>query len=95
MTTRDRRWSAHVTRTSHALTLDAGVFRKRSALAIARSLEVSAVRSRHRNGSPLQSAMSMLNFYINRGGKTLSPARRRILEHAKVDLRRLFGRTSA
>jgi hypothetical protein len=92
MATRDKRWSARVTRASHALTLQAGVFRKRSPLAIARSLKASATRSRHRKGTPLQSAMSTLNFHINRMGTQLSPGRRRILERAKSDLRRLFGR---
>jgi len=36
--------------------------------------------------------MSMLTFYINRGGRNLSPARKRILARAKVELRRAFGR---
>ncbi len=39
-----------------------------------------------------QSAMSMLNFYINRGGKNLSEGRLRILERAKDELREVFGR---
>jgi Protein of unknown function (DUF3175) len=36
--------------------------------------------------------MSMLVFYVNRGGKNLPPARRRVLERAKDELRRLYGR---
>jgi len=36
--------------------------------------------------------MSMLNFAINRAGRGLSPERRRTLERAKVELRKLFGR---
>jgi hypothetical protein len=36
--------------------------------------------------------MSMLNFHINRSGRGLTPQRRDILERAKVELRRLFGR---
>jgi hypothetical protein len=36
--------------------------------------------------------MSMLNFYINRAGRNLSPKRRRILERAKDELRNAFGR---
>jgi hypothetical protein len=35
----------------------------------------------------------MLTFYINRAGRTLSATRRRKLEAAKGELRRLYGRT--
>jgi len=83
-------WSGDVTRHSNALTLDPGLFTFRDPRRIAASLKHSAVRSRRRKGSPLQSAMSMLNFYINRAGATLSPSRKRLLERAKVELRKLF-----
>lgn len=86
-----RRWSGKVTRTSDALTLEHGVFTKRSAQAIAQSLKRSAERSRRRKSSPLRSAMSMLTFYINRAGKDLSASRKRTLEAAKQELRRLFA----
>ncbi len=36
--------------------------------------------------------MSMLTFYINRAGKHLPEHRKRILEKAKNELRRLYGR---
>ncbi len=36
--------------------------------------------------------MSMLVFYVNRAGKNLPPSRKRVLEQAKDELRRLFGR---
>jgi hypothetical protein len=90
-----KKWSAKVTRESHALTLDKGVFRQRSPGAIARSLKRSAERSRARKSSPYRSAMSMLTFYINRGGAGLSANRRRTLETAKSELRRLFGKQKA
>jgi hypothetical protein len=77
---------------SDALDLEDGVFKKRSARAIAESLARSARRSRRRKAGPFQSAMSMLTFYINRGGKNLSAARKRVLERAKGELRRVFGR---
>jgi hypothetical protein len=35
--------------------------------------------------------MSMLTFYINRGGKNLSATRKRTLEKAKDELRELYG----
>jgi hypothetical protein len=37
--------------------------------------------------------MSMLTFYINRAGKDLPDARRQVLEQAKDELRKAFGRT--
>jgi hypothetical protein len=36
--------------------------------------------------------MSMLTFFINRAGKGLAKDRRRRLEAAKDELRRLYGR---
>ena len=90
-----RKWSAKVTRESHALALDKGVFSRRSARAIARSLKHSAERSRARKSSPYRSAMSMLTFYLNRGGSGLSASRRRTLEAAKSELRELFGKRKA
>ena len=87
-----RRWSQRITETSNALDLERGVFKKRSARAIAASLKRSAERSRRRKTSPFRSAMSMLNFFINRGGKGLSYADRSRLGRAKDELRRLYGR---
>ena len=86
-----KKWSARVTRESHALTLDEGVFSQRSPGAIARSAE----RSRARKSAPYRSAMSMLTFYINRGGAGLPASRRKTLEAAKGELRRLFDKQKA
>jgi hypothetical protein len=36
--------------------------------------------------------MSMLTFYVNRAGKNLPKSRRRVLERAKGELRKAFGR---
>jgi Protein of unknown function (DUF3175) len=88
-----RRWSAGVLKTSNALDLQAGIFKQRSAQAIARSLKRAALASKRRKSTPFRSAMSMLNFEINRAGRGLSAERRRTLERAKVELRSLFGRT--
>jgi hypothetical protein len=87
-----RKWSASVTRHSHALDLQPGIFKLRSARQIAQSLKKSAETSRRRKASPFQSAMSMLNFEINRAGKGLAPARRHVLDRAKAELRKAFGR---
>src|SRR5262245_45399217 len=89
---RPRRWSARVTRESDALDLDRGVFTKRDPKRIAASLKRSAERSRRRKADPYRSALSMLTFYINRAGKNLPASRRKILERAKAELRKRFGR---
>jgi hypothetical protein len=89
---RGKKWSQHVTQTSDALDLEVNVFKLRSPKAVAVSLKRSALRSRRRKASPYQSAVSMLNFYINRAGKGLSPSQRRVLERAKGELRKAFGR---
>jgi hypothetical protein len=77
---------------SDALDLESGVFKKSSPRQIALSLKRSAEASRRRKGTPYQSAMSMLNFYINRGGRRLSARQKVVLRRAKEELRRVFGR---
>jgi Protein of unknown function (DUF3175) len=90
--TASRRWSAEVTRHSDALDLEPGVFTHDDPREIALSLKRSAEASARRKGTPFQSAMSMLNFYINRAGKDLPDHRREVLECAKTELRKAFGR---
>jgi hypothetical protein len=87
-----KRWSADVTRNSDALDLEDSVFNKGKPEEIARSLKRSALRSRRRKGTPFQSAMSMLTFYINRAGKNLSQSRQHTLDRAKDELRKVFRR---
>jgi len=87
-----RRWSARVLASSNALDLEPGVFKHRSARAIAASLKRSALASSRRKAEPFRSAMSMLNFHINRSGRGLSAERRHTLELAKAELRKSFGR---
>jgi hypothetical protein len=89
------RWSNRVTRTSDALDLDPGVFTRTSARAIASSLKRSADRSLRRKTDSFRSAMSMLTFYVNRAGKTLSADRKRLLQDAKEELRSLYHRPPA
>ncbi len=86
----DKNWSAKVTRESNALDLEPGVFTLTNPKQIARSLKRSAELSIRRKAGPFQSAMSMLNFYINRAGKNLKPSRRKILEQTKIELRKLY-----
>ena len=87
-----RKWSARVMRTSNALDLKQGVFTSRDPKKIAASLKRSAERSKRRKANPYRSALSMLTFHINRGGRNFSPSRKAILERAKVELKRQFGR---
>lgn len=87
-----RRWSQHVTEESDALTLEHGVFTKSTPRQIALSLKRSADRSRRRKSDPYRSAMSMLTFYINRGGKGLPATRKAKLEKAKDELRALYDK---
>jgi hypothetical protein len=87
-----RRWSRQVTEHSDALTLDQGVFASRDPKRIAASLKRSAERSRRRKAAPFRSAMSMLTFYINRAGRNLPAARKKILMQAKDELRKQFGK---
>src|SRR5260370_37920253 len=78
-----RKWAAKVTRESHGLDLEMGVFTRKSPRAIARSLKRSAERSHARKSPPLRSAISMLTFYINRAGSGRSGTPRKALEAAK------------
>ena len=86
------RWSQRVTETSNALDLEPQVFSWADPRRIARSVKRSAEASSRRKATPFQSAMSMLNFYINRAGRNLPAKQKRILKQAKTELRRLFGR---
>jgi hypothetical protein len=86
------RWSHQVMETSDAMDLESGIFKTGSAQEIAHSLKQSSTRSRRRKGTPFQSAMSMLNFYINRAGRNLPKCRRDVLQQAKGKLREAFGR---
>jgi hypothetical protein len=72
--------------------LPRGIF-KRSPGGIARGLKASVERSRRTKGrTKFQSAMGMLNLYVNRAGRALPSADRRRLEAAKRELRKVFGR---
>jgi len=84
-----------VTTESNALDLDRSVFTWKDPKRIARSLKRSAERSHRRKSEPYRSAMSMLTFYINRAGDNLSGSQRRVLDRAKRELRRQFGREEA
>lgn len=78
--------------TSDALDLDKGVFTWKDPHRIALSLKKSAEKSSRRKSPPYRSAMSMLTFHINRGGKNITVEQKQVLEQAKVELRKVFDR---
>lgn len=89
---RRQSWVRKVAESSDAMDLPRGIF-KRSARGIARGLKASVERSRRTKArTKFQSAMGMLNLYVNRAGRALPPADRRRLEAAKGELRTIFGR---
>ena len=92
MAQKSERWSQDVTEHSDALDLEEDVFTLEDPARIAASLKRSAEQSHRKKGTPFQSAMSMLTFYINRAGDNLPAERRRTLEAAKDELRKAFGR---
>jgi len=83
-----KKWSQEVAKKSQALDLEQGVFTWKNPKKIAKSLMDSALASARRKASPFQSAMSMLNFYINRAGKNLDSKQKTILDKAKEELRK-------
>ena len=85
-----KKWSSRVTKHSNALDLESEVFKKKDPKKIAQSLKRSAEHSKRKKSGPYQSAMSMLNFYINRAGKNLTNKEKQPLEKAKGELRKLF-----
>lgn len=90
--TSNKKWSQKVTETSDALDLEAGIFTLEDPEEIAKSLKRSADSSKRRKSDPFRSAMSMLTFYINRAGKHLPVKQQKILEAAKNELRKLYGK---
>jgi hypothetical protein len=92
MKSKSKKWSKAVTEHSSALDLEEGVFTWKDPKKIARSLKKSAEISTRRKAGAFQSAMSMLNFYINRAGSNLDKEQEKILNRAKEELRILFGK---
>ena len=86
------KWSKAVTRQSDALDLETGVFESHDPEKIAASLKQSAEASDRRKATPFRSAMAMLTFFINRAGRNLPRREKLVLQEAKVELRRQFGR---
>jgi len=90
-----KKWSAEVTRHSDALDLEDGVFTWKDPERIAASLKKSAEKSDRKKGTAYKSAMSMLTLYINRAGSNLDKAQKTVLNKAKEELRKKFGRNKS
>jgi hypothetical protein len=86
-----KKWVKHVQETSFAMDLPEGIF-TRPAPEIARELQQAVLESTRTKGTKFQSAMSMLNYYINRAGKNLNSEDKARLEDAKDELRKIFKR---
>jgi len=87
-----KKWSADVTEHSDALDLENNIFESKDPKKIAASLKRSAEHSDRKKSGPYRSAISMLTFYINRAGKNLDASQKEVLEKAKGELRKAFGR---
>ena len=87
-----RKWVARVQSSSDAMDLEPGVFKKKSPKGMAKSIRRSVERSHRKKGSTLSSGISMMTYYVNRGGKKLSPQQKKAINKAKDEYRKLVGR---
>jgi hypothetical protein len=87
-----RKWVARVQSRSDAMDLEPGVFKKKSAKGMAKSVLRSVKCSRRRKGSTLSSGIAMMTYYANCGGRNVSPQQKRTIKKAKDEYRKLVGR---
>ena len=86
------KWSAEVIAHDHPFDLEPGLFANGTAQEIAAALKKSAQDPARHSDDPYRTAMSMLDFYVNRAGDKLSVEQRAKLDQAKMALRQSFGR---
>jgi len=86
-------WSKAVTEHDRGDTIPPGIFKSGNPDEIAAALQKAAQDPSRSSDDPYRSAMSMLDFYINRAGRNLSATERAALEKAKTALRKRFGKT--
>jgi len=87
-----KKWSADVTAHDHPFDLEPGLFANGTPQQIAAALKKSAEDPRRNSDDPYRTAMSMLDFYVNRAGDKLAADQRVKLDQAKMALRQAFGR---
>jgi hypothetical protein len=95
MSQKPEKWSKEVTEHDHPFALPPGIFKSADPDVIAAALQHSAEDHQRDSDDPYQTAMSMLDFYINRAGKNLSDGDRSALEQAKTALRKRFGKSAS
>lgn len=88
------KWSKDVTEHDHPYDLPPGIFKSADPDVIAAALQHSAEDSQRHSQDPYRTAMSMLDFYIDRAGKNLDDNELATLEQAKIALRRRFGKSA-
>lgn len=84
-------WIQKVKESSNVINLPQGIF-THSPERIAQLLKEAVLENEQTTGTEFQTAMSMLNYYINHAGKKLHAHERARLEQAKVELRKIFGK---
>jgi hypothetical protein len=92
MVQKSEKWSHEVTEHDHPYALPPGIFKSADPEVIAAALQHSAEDPKRGSDDAYRTAMSMLDFYVNRAGKNLSDGDRAALEQAKVALRKRFGK---
>jgi hypothetical protein len=90
--TSGKKWSADVTAHDHPFDLEPGLFASGSAQQVAAALKKSAQDPARHSDDPYRSAISMLDFYVNRAGANLSADQRAKLDQVKSLLRQSSGR---
>jgi hypothetical protein len=92
MTKSGKKWSADVTAHDHSFDLQPGLFAKGSAQQIAAALKKSAEDPARGSDDRYRTAMSTLDFYVNRAGAKLAADERAKLDQVKSLLKQSFGR---
>ncbi len=95
MPSKPEKWSKEVTEHDHPFALPPGIFKSADPEVIAAALQHSAEDPKRGSGDAYRTAMSMLDFYINRAGQNLSAGDRAALDKAKTALRKRFGRSTS
>jgi hypothetical protein len=95
MPQKTEKWSKEVTEHDHPFALPPGIFKSADPDVIAAALQHSAEDPKRDSDDAYRTAMSMLDFYINRAGQNLSDGDRSTLEKAKTALRKRFGKTAS
>ena len=93
MAEKQEKWSHEVTEHDHPFALPPGTFKSADPEVIAAALQHSAEDPKRGSHDAYRTAMSMLDFYINRAGKNLTDGDRVALEKAKTALRKRFGKS--